>query len=225
MRVLTIDSPPTRAGLWKMLAEAFGKFTGGILAADLAATPRFKEYQIRFDYFGHNHTGTTSGGGELLNATSIRKKHLNLSLLPVLWGNYYYGAIQGTNVFAILAGKGTCSLGTSETAGSTTVHTFHRGSVAIDYNPFDTTWPTTAACQLGIRGLSGYYSTTPFNTNWTVVGAVASPEKVLATDHIFNQVKQVAFTVNATGAYLAFVAETATAESVAFDYKVVLQRL
>jgi hypothetical protein len=205
-----------------MLAEAWGKFTGGLNTSEISASAKLKESQIAFHVAGHFHDGTT---GASLTSASIRKKHLNVASLKTLWGNLYYDDVLGSNIYIVLAGHGTCTLATSATAvWPNGTRTFYYGLVEIDYNPYDTTWPTTAACQLDIRDLAAYYSSSPFNSNWTPLGAVAVPVYAGAIDLL---VKRIAYggANTTTGPNLYFLAETTGSGTVNFDYHVVLRKL
>lgn len=227
MRVLTITSPPTRAQFWKMLAEAVGYFTGSIDTADLSATARIKEGQVRFYPGGHDHNLTTDAGGKPPVSTSIRKRNFDLNHFLPLWGNYYQDEVSpDSGLYIILAGAGSITLTSSATTSFNGVtSTWYYDTVLMDYNPYDTSWDTsTQPCQLDIRTLDVYDSASPFNTNWTLFGAIACPFLAAGGGFAEMYIERIGF--GTTGApHFHFVARTTQSGTVEFDYKVVLKRL
>lgn len=214
----TLTSPPERYSLWKLFNEAWGYFTGGIAMGDIDTATKLLESQVYFHEDGHNHNATTNAGGKPLVVTGLLKKHFNLQAMNVVWGNYYVPRVYATNVYVILSGSGTCTL------GSTTTSLVY-GTVPFDYNPFDTTWPTTNLCQLDLRFLSAINTAAPFNSNWTPVFAYVCPVYSNVVDrYLVNQAW--GFDLNATSApYFRLVAKTTATGTMNFDYKVILQRL
>lgn len=214
----TLNTPPDRFSLWKLFNEAWGFFTGGMALGDITTTgAKLIESQVHFHEDGHNHNATTDAGGKPLVTTGLLKKHFNLNAMNVVWGHYYRPLVRSSDIFVVLSGSGTCEL-------TATTTSLVYGTVPIDCDPYDTSWPTTNLCQLDLRFLtSGYTSSAPFNSNWTLVFAYACPIYNTTIDRYL--VNQAFGWASGTTAYFRFVAKTTATGTMTFDYKVVLQRL
>ncbi len=217
----SVDDPPTRPQIWKMLVEAWGYLTGGIGMTDIAGTVKLLERQIAFYEAGHSHNPTTDAGGKPLVSTGIFKRHFDLQDCDVLWGNYYVPRINAFNVYAVVAGGGSCDL------HSTTTGKVY-GTVKLDYNPNDTAWATTQACQLDLRALTAINTGNPFQNNWTLVFAYACPVYTGTVDPVEKLLINQAFgfdTAAASAPYLRLVAATSVTGTLRFDYKCVIRKL
>lgn len=217
----SVDNPPTRPQVWKMLVEAWGYLTGGIGMTDIASTVKLLERQVAFYEAGHNHNLTTDAGGKPLVSTGIFKRHFDLQECDVLWGNYYVPRINASNIYAIVAGSGSCDL-----HSTTTNKVF--GTVKLDYNLFDLGWATTEPCQLDLRNLGAANLAAPFDANWTLAFAYACPVYTGAVDPVMQCLINQAFgfDTGATSApYMRFVAATTVTGTLQFDYKCVIRKL
>jgi hypothetical protein len=170
LRNLTLDDPPTRHGIWKMLAEAFGYFTGSIKLTDIANPTAFQETQVKFlPVLGHSHNGTA---GSSLATSAIHEKVLDLNDCQVALGRYFGTGVVGSNIYAFLGGSASCLLGTcvtisqASTSPAANARALVWGSVSFDYNP-NATW--AGGNSLHIRALSTGYDSASFASNWTLI--------------------------------------------------------
>ena len=229
LRAITADNPPTRKTVWKMLGEAVGYFYGGIKLAEISTTYKFAEAQIKFSSLGgHSHNGTA---GSTLSTSAIDQRNFDHNNCQVAWGRFFGNKIAGSDVFAVLSGKGLCAL-SSATAFSESEFLVG-GTCTIDYNPYAA---APGGCTLDIRGATTWYDTAaPYNTNWTILHA--HPTMVSTSDFsamtavnkmIFNH-----FWSGSTTPYFYFAAHrygTSTTLSdyygtAYFDYFVVIKKL
>ena len=231
MRDYNAGGNQSRSSVWKMLNEAWGWMTGGLISADITITnPRIKEGQIRFVENGHSHNGTT---GTNLSATAIHNRAFNLNACNVAWGNYFYDNIfksGATNYdFAVLGGAGVVGMAASITSGSVTSYT---GSTAIQYDP-GFAWTAAHSCKLDLFGINtaatyGNYDTA-FGTavtqgsTWSVLGFWLSPRAGAMASYVYNyQWYQYGGAMTVTG-YCTTGGNAASTFS--FDYFVAIRKL
>lgn len=200
--------PPTRVQTWKMLNEAWGYVTGGLVAADFAADTKIQEGHIKFVESGHAHSGTTS---HALERESIRKKNFDLQTCNVAWGVYFQDRIteDGGDRYSYMILGGTGSISVSSGGGAPPeIDGVESGEQDIDY-------AGTARLHLGTGQLDA------LDGNWALtdlVGAIASP--IYEADEMACYSMEVDSTNDKFVAYCLDVDDPAT---VNYDYIVVMR--
>jgi len=232
MRNLSLSDPPSRSSIWKLLAEAFGYFSGAIKLTDISDLAGFQESQVRFlPVYGHSHNGTF---GSTLATTAIHDRVLDLNDCQVALGRYFGSGVVGSNIYAFLGGSGSCLLGSYmqiSAGGTTYAQATVYGSTYVDYNPYGT---YTGSNSLDVRALSTGYDSTNFSTNWSVVHVFPTMASTAASglgQYVFHH----HWETNTTGLAIWFAAQscanatTISASSltgaVYFDYAVLIMEL
>lgn len=200
--------PPTRVQTWKMLNEAWGYVTGGVVSTDFVVDAKIQENHLKFVESGHDHDGS---GSHALSRDSLRKKNFDLQTCSIAWGVYFQDRVSEDNsnrhTYMLLGGTGSITL-SSGGGAPRVIAGVVSGEQDIDHTG-------TARLHLGtgqLANLDGSWSYA------TLLGAIASP--IYVSDEMACYMLEVDIT---NDRFVAYALSKTAPTTINFDYMVVIK--